>query len=65
MYRTYELTEKEEGKITRRRWDGDTAYYDIFESQEECDKEQERLDKIDEEYRKKKEAYLANDELEL
>ena len=43
MYRTYELTDKEIGKITRLRWDGDTYYYDVFESQEECDKEQERL----------------------
>ena len=42
MYRTYELTDKEIGKITRLRWDGDTYYYDVFESQEECDKEQER-----------------------
>ena len=46
MYRTYELTDKEIGKITRLRWDGDTYYYDVFESQEECDKEQERLDRI-------------------
>ena len=50
MYRTYELTDKEIGKITRLRWDGDTYYYDVFESQEECDKEQERLDRIAAEY---------------
>ena len=60
MYRTYELTDKEKDKITRLRWDGDTHYYDVFESQEECDKEQERLDKIDEQYRKDKEDYLRN-----
>ena len=27
MYRVYQLTEKEQGKITRQRWDGDTYYY--------------------------------------
>lgn len=60
MYRVYELTEKENGKITRFRWDGDTHYYDVFESQEECDEEQKRLDKIDAEYRKSKADYLKN-----
>ena len=54
MYRTYELTDKERNKITRLRWDGDTHYYDVFESQEECDEEERRLEKIDEEYRKAK-----------
>ena len=34
MYRTYYLTEAENGKITRLRWDGDTEYYDVFETQE-------------------------------
>lgn len=58
MYRVYELTEKENNKITRIRWDGDTHYYDVFESQEECDKEQKRLDKIEEEYRKARADYL-------
>lgn len=58
MYRVYELTEKENNKITRIRWDGDTHYYDVFESQEECDKEQKRLDKIEEEYRKAQADYL-------
>lgn len=58
MYRVYELTEKENNKITRMRWDGDTHYYDVFESQEECDKEQKRLDKIEEEYRKARADYL-------
>ena len=39
MYRVYNLTEEEKGKITRLRWDGDTHYYDVFDSQEECDAE--------------------------
>lgn len=60
MYRTYELTEEEKNKITRMRWDGDTHYYDVFESQEECDEEEKRLVKIDEEYRKQKENYLKS-----
>lgn len=52
MYRVYKLTEKEQGKITRMRWDGDSYYYDVFDSQEECDEEEKRLAKIDEEYRR-------------
>lgn len=60
MYRIYELTEKENNKITRMRWDGDTHYYDVFESQEECDKEQKRLDKIEEEYKKAQADYLQS-----
>ena len=60
MYRTYKLTEEERNKITRLRWDGDTHYYDVFESQEECDEEEKRLAKIDEEYRKQKENYLKS-----
>lgn len=58
MYRVYKLTEKEEGKITRMHWDGDTHYYDVFESQEECDSEQKRLDEIEREYKEQMEAYL-------
>lgn len=58
MYRVYKLTDKERDKITKMRWDGDTHYYDVFESQEECDEEEKRLVKIDEEYRKAKENYL-------
>ena len=42
------------------RWDGDTHYYDVFESQEECDEEQKRLDKIEAEYKKQKADYLKN-----
>ena len=60
MYRTYELTEEEKNKITRMRWDGDTHYFDVFESQEECDEEENRLTKIDEDYRKQKENYLKS-----
>ena len=60
MYRTYELTEEEKNKITRMRWDGDTHYFDVFESQEECDEEEKRLAKIDEDYRKQKENYLKS-----
>lgn len=60
MYRVYELTDKEKNKIIKLRWDGDTHYYDVFDSQEECDKEKERLAKIDEEYRKLKENYLKS-----
>lgn len=60
MYRVYNLTDKEKDKITRQRWDGDTHYYDVFESQEECNEEQERLDKIDEDYKRQMEFYLKS-----
>lgn len=59
MYRTYHLTEAEQDKITVIRWDGDTHYYDVYENEEERKAEQERLTKIEEEYRRAKEAYLA------
>ena len=58
MYRTYQLTEKEKDKITRQRWDGDTYYYDVFATQEECNKEEERLRKIEEEWKREHENYL-------
>lgn len=60
MYRTYHLTDKEKSKITRQRWDGDTYYYDVFESQEECDEEQKRLDEIEVDYQKKMKSYLKS-----
>ena len=60
MYRVYELTDKEKDKITRLRWDCDTHQYDVFESQEECDKEQERLDKIEKEYKEEKSRYTES-----
>ena len=44
MYRVYHLTDEEKDKIVRCRWDGDTHYYDVFESQD----------------RKKKADYLKN-----
>lgn len=60
MYRVYELTEKEQDKITKIRWDGDTHYYDVFDSQEECDAEEKRLARIDEEHKRQKENYLKS-----
>ncbi len=60
MYRTYKLTDAEKDKITKYRWDGDTGYYDVFESQEECDKEEERLRKINEDAQKMHKDYLKN-----
>ena len=60
MYRVYKLTEKEQGKITRMHWDRDSYYYDVFDSQEECDEEEKRLAKIDEEYRREMENYLKS-----
>ena len=60
MKEKFESTEEEKNKITRMRWDGDTYYYDVFESQEECDEEENRLAKIEEEYRKQKENYLKS-----
>lgn len=61
MYRVYKLTEREQGKITKLRWDGDTHYYDVFESQEELEQEEKRLAKIDQEYKEQMDAYLKGD----
>ena len=58
MYRVYHLTDKEKDKIVKIRWDGDTHYYDVFETQEEYAAEQKRLDEINAEYEKNKEYYL-------
>lgn len=60
MYRIYELTDSENGKIVRLRSDGDVHFYNVFESQEECDAEQKRLDQIDAEYEQEKAAYLQS-----
>ena len=60
MYRIYELTDEEKDKIVRYRWDGDSGYYDVFDSQEECDEEQKRLDRIEKEYRLEKQRYLQS-----
>lgn len=65
MYRVYELTEEEKDKIIKLRWDGDTHYYDVFDSQEECDKEEERLKEIEDEYKKEQEWYLKHSEYVL
>ena len=54
------LTDKEKDKIVKIRWDGDTHYYDVFETQEEYAVEQKRLDEINAEYEKNKEYYLKN-----
>lgn len=61
MYRVWELTEKEKGKLTRCHWDGDTYYYDVYENQEEYNAEGERLRKIEEEYQRQKAEYLKGD----
>lgn len=58
MYRVWKLSEAEKGKIVRQRYDGECHYYDVYESQEECDREQKRLDKIEAEYQEKMKAYL-------
>lgn len=60
MYRVYELTEKEMGKITQLHWDGDTNYYDVFDTQEEYDEEQVRLARIEAECRQMHEDYLED-----
>lgn len=60
MYRVYHLTDKEKDKIVKIRWDGDTHYYDVFETQEEYAAEQKQLDEINAEYEKNKEYYLKN-----
>ena len=65
MYRVYELTEEEKDKIIKLRWDGDTHYYDVFDSQEECDKEEDRLKEIEDQYKKEQEWYLKHSEYVL
>ena len=60
MYRTYRLTEAEAGKLTRLHYDGDTYYYDVFETQEECNREENRLANIQKEYEQKRDAYLRS-----
>ena len=60
MYRVYQLTAEEKDKIVRCRWGGDTHDYDVFESHEESDEEQKRLDEIETKYRKMKADYLKN-----
>ena len=55
-----DLTDEEKDKIVQIRWDRDTHYYDVFETQEEYAAEQKRLDEINAEYEKNKEYYLKN-----
>lgn len=49
MYRTYKLEGNEKYFISN--WDGDCTYYTVFETEEEMNKEKERLKKIDDEYK--------------
>lgn len=49
MYRTYKLEGNEKYFISS--WDGDYTYYTVFETEEEMNKEKERLKKIDDEYK--------------
>ena len=62
MYRVYELTDKErkEDKIIHFCHDGDTPYYDIYESKEEWEQESKRLMKIADEARKEKLDYMKS-----
>ena len=63
MYRVYEITENEKGKITRWQWDGDCGYYNVFESPEELEQEERRLAQIEAEWKQNKEAYKRREEL--
>lgn len=58
MYRVYEITENEAGKITRWRGDGDCGYYDVFESPEELEQEEKRLAQIEAEWKQNIEASI-------
>ena len=58
FYRVYRLTDAEKNKIIRRRWDGDTHYYDVFDTQEEADAEQKRIDKINAEAKQAYQNYI-------
>lgn len=60
MYKTYQLTETEKDKITVLRFDGDTHYYDVYESKEEQEEEQKRLDKIEKDYQEQMASYLKS-----
>lgn len=60
MYRVYRLTDAETGKITAYRHDGDTGYYDVFDTVEEYEAEQARLRRIEEECRREHAEYFAS-----
>ena len=55
---------KAEGKIVvyRGGWDGSesTPYYDVFDTEQEAQAENERIARIDQEAREKWEAYLRS-----
>ena len=57
MYRVHQLTPKENGKIIRKRWSGTRFYFDVFETQRECDFEEERRNRIFSEALKCSNAY--------
>lgn len=61
MYRVWKLGEAEKRKIVRQRYDGECYYYDVYESQEECDREQTRLDRIEREYKENMKNYLLEE----
>lgn len=58
MYRTYKLEGNEKYVISS--WDGDCTYYTVCDNKHEYDEEKARLDRIDEEYRKAKEALIGS-----
>ena len=60
MYRTYQLTEKEKDKFVKSMWDGDTISYSVFDTKEEYEAEMERLRKIEEEAKQRKEEYYKS-----
>lgn len=58
MYRTYNIPKDEPFVISH--FDGDCSYYTVCENKKEYDNEKERLRKIDEEWKRNKEAYLKS-----
>lgn len=60
MYRVWQLSEDEKGKITRQFWDGDSYYYDVYDSQEEADEYKLKYDKLEAERKKMWEDYMKS-----
>ena len=58
MYRTYQLTSKEEGKPFLAFWDGDCMIYSVFDDMDEYNKEKDRIERIENEAKKKYQDYL-------
>lgn len=58
MYKTYQLSETDKKKHYIMHWDGDTYYYDVYESENEKREMEERCKKIEEEYEKCRVAYV-------